>query len=513
MLNNGYYNPREPEEVRNRNTSVFENFMDVFDDSETRFPHRIAVKYVDEGGVVEITDGRFFEDVRRLSSVIVREGAQYGHIGLIAPNSYLWIVAYAAILYTGSVAVLFDAATNPAAFAEQAKWTDVTALIYDQAVEATVDNAGLDGVTRMRFQPGRPDVICLEEEMKKEPVPIENKTGKDDLSVIFFTSGTTGKNKAVMLTNRQNYSGVTNFTLDYHSMLILLPLHHIAGFTIGLNAIINGGSTCIGRDPRQTQQYYSDMKPDASFVVPALLEAMRARLEKVNFDQSALGWNLRYLICGGAKFQPGSLEDIEKAGIEVWQIYASSESGGQGILGRMDTAHEDSIGRDHMRNVIADIMDGELVIRGDSVFEGYYKDEESTREVLIDGWYHTGDLCRRDEDGYYYLTGRKSNLIILSNGENVSPEELESMFFAADTAHDIREAMVFAKNNFLAAEFLLNTEEGASEEAKEAARDRVRSLVEQCGETLPLYKAVHFVTFRDTPFPRNAAGKLIRERV
>lgn len=511
MIDNGYYNPFETEEIRSRNIEGFENFHDVFVDSEKRFKHRVAVKYMEGSNVVTVDDIRFFDDVRDWSSVLIRQGAQYKHVAMIGMNSYNWILSYASILNIGSVAVLLAADSSPEQIAEQLAFTDAEYLVYDRVLESSVLAADLKNVTLISMQGGSPEgVVSIADDRKAGLVTIENKTKKDDLSLIFFTSGTTGTSKAVMLTNKQNYSGVTNFTLPYEAMLIMLPFHHIAGFTIGLNAIINGGCLCIGTDPRQTQQYFSDLKPDATFVVPALLEVMRARLSKVGYNQSELGWNLRYLICGGAAFQPGVLEDIEKAGMEIWQIYASSESGGQGILSRMVKEHEDAIGKDNMRCVIADIIDDELVIKGDTVFLGYYKDPEATKEVLYDGWYHTGDLCRRDSEGYFYLIGRKKNIIVLSNGQNVSPEELEMALYAADARHDIAEIEVYGQNDVIAAEILPNYGETADEGEKEAVQARIRKLVDDYSMEVPTYKAIRKVTFRDQPFPKNASGKMVR---
>jgi long-chain acyl-CoA synthetase len=511
MIDNGYYNPFETEEIRARDIESFENFHDVFTDSEKRFKHRTAVKYMVDDKVAEVSDIQFFDDVRAWSSVLIRQGAQYKHVAMIGPNSYNWILSYASILNIGSVAVLLAADSTPGQIAEQAAFTDVEYLVYDRALEASVLAAGLKNVKLISMQEGCPEGIAsIADERKKGLAVIENRTKKDDLSLIFFTSGTTGTSKAVMLTNKQNYSGVTNFTLDYEALLIMLPLHHIAGFTIGLNSIVNGACLCIGTDPRQTQQYFSELKPDVTFVVPALLEVMRGRLSKVGYDQSKLGWNLRYLFCGGAAFQPGILEEIERAGMEIWQIYASSESGGQGILSRMVKEHEDAIGKDNMRCVIVDIIDDELVIKGDTVFKGYYKDPEATREVLYDGWYHTGDICRRDSEGYFYLIGRKKNVIVLSNGQNVSPEELEMELFAADKNHDISEVEVYGQNDVLMAEVFPNYDETMNEDEREAVRSRIRKLVEAYSMDVPTYKAIRKVVFRQQPFEKNALGKMVR---
>ena len=142
---------------------------------------------------------------------------------------------------------------------------------------------------------------------------------------------------------------------------------------------------------------------------------------------------------------------------------------------------------------------GEICIRGNSVMLGYYKDPEATAEVIdAEGWFHTGDLGRMDEDGYYYITGRKKNLIILSNGENVSPEELEHQLAKCPA---VQECIVKEKGQKICAIVC----------CAEDAQDTVRSFITEYNRTLPLYKRISAVEFSAEPLPRNALGKLLRK--
>ena len=143
--------------------------------------------------------------------------------------------------------------------------------------------------------------------------------------------------------------------------------------------------------------------------------------------------------------------------------------------------------------------DGELCIRGDMVTKGYYKDPTATAEVLdADGWFHTGDLARTDKEGYYYITGRKKNLIILDSGENVSPEELEKLLSGCTA---VQECLVQEKGQKICAQIF----------CPQADQAAVRDFVTQLNRTLPMYKRITALVFRDEPLPRNAAGKLDRQ--
>ncbi|MBP5292470.1 MAG: AMP-binding protein, partial [Lachnospiraceae bacterium] len=146
MIDNGYYNPFETEEIRSRNIEGFENFHDVFVDSEKRFKHRVAVKYMEGSNVATMDDIRFFDDVRDWSSVLIRQGAQYKHVAMIGMNSYNWILSYASILNIGSVAVLLAADSSPEQIAEQLAFTDAEYLVYDRVLESSVLAADLKNV-------------------------------------------------------------------------------------------------------------------------------------------------------------------------------------------------------------------------------------------------------------------------------------------------------------------------------------------------------------------------------
>lgn len=490
-----------------------ENMQEVFLQLEKLPEDYAIVRYMQGRNVVEVHKNNFWDEMKRISSVLIRLQLQGKHIGIIGKNSFEWIVCYCAVLNIGSVAVLFNKDYTKEEIEEYADLTDLSAILFDKETEDAVAESKLgDGVLRISMHMSNDEqMISLEREKRKTQVFIENHTKRDDLACIIFTSGTTGKCKAVMLPNR---ALITDFCYDVglrgydcKAQMAILPYHHLAGFSVAMNTICLGECLCIGEDPKRIIQYLNCMKPECVFVVPALLSVLEKRLHRAKEGEKPLG-NLKVISCGGAKFQPDTLEMFLKWGIDIWQIYAASETCGQGIICKMKLDGLDKLGRP-CDNIEADIKDGELIMRGDAIMLGYYKESKETEEVLHDGWYHTGDLCRKDDQGYYYLTGRKKNLIILSNGENISPEEIEERLMLCE---DVCEVLVKEENDFICGEFYPSYPESSKEEVREAVRCRIQKFVQNYNCSVPSYKQIRIVKFRDCAFEKTSVGKIVRNQ-
>ena len=205
-------------------------------------------------------------------------------------------------------------------------------------------------------------------------------------------------------------------------------------------------------------------------------------------------------IGSSAMFDPQVLLDMVHNGMFVIQCYGATETCAAGIINfAQDEKHIGAVGQgsEYMDYKIE--PDGELCMRGDCVMMGYYKDPEGAAEVIDkDGWVHTGDLARVDEDGYYYIIGRKKNLIILDSGENISPEELEGM---VEKCPVVQECIVKE----------LGKKIGVVVYCEKEHQQTVRDFVTQMNRTVPLYKRIGVVEFSETPLPRNATGKLVRK--
>jgi long-chain acyl-CoA synthetase len=187
-------------------------------------------------------------------------------------------------------------------------------------------------------------------------------------------------------------------------------------------------------------------------------------------------------------------ELLEK-NIQIDVIFGMTESAGDGSWCLVDENHLGTIGKPD-GNIAFRIVDGEILLKSDGVMKGYYKDSDETAKVIVDGWLHTGDMGYCDEDGYYYITGRKKNVIILSNGENVNPEEIEATFGACAA---IEECLVYSDGK------------GICGDVYTSDRDSAAAFIKAYNESMPMYRQVYKITYTDEPLPKTGSGKIKRK--
>ena len=340
-----------------------------------------------------------------------------------------------------------------------------------------------------------------------EPAELVNRIDPKALMVLMFTSGTTGRSKGVML-SEANFFAV----MDHHlsvgrayleaahdpDMLVghltVLPMFHLGAFGCLFTWAEMGWAQNLG----SLRSFYKDLKrmpSQAMAAVPVLVQSIHHDL--MADKKSKLG-DLWALNCMSAMFEPQILMDLSEHGMFIAQLYGSTETTGGGLINfAHDAKHIGAIGKPDGHCEIK-LDNGEICVRGGDVMLGYYKDPEGTAEVVdAEGWFHTGDLARVDEDGYYFLTGRKKNVIILDSGENVSPEELEGLL---EKCPAVKECLVKEKGKKICAVVC----------CEEADQQAVRDFITETNRTLPLYKRMSAVEFSAQPLPRNAMGKLMR---
>lgn len=481
------------------------NMKEVFDYlMKEHYKNGIVFRYV-RNNKVEAVDGySFYADLCKLSYTLQQKGYKRAHLGIIASNSYEYLLLYSAIVYSGNIAVLISKDSSEDQIYDECELADVDAVFFENTFAEKV-NAVCNKLLIPSYDLKKSiDTSLSDNEMGM----VENSTEREDLISIFFTSGTTGKSKAVAMSNRSIFSVMLSPTFPYDGQMIVLPMHHVAAMTMYLSALGVVRETHISSGIESFIRDLKLMQTDCTLVVPMLLKILLVRLKNAGWDQKKLGWNLRTLACGGAAFPVDVIEDCIKAGIIITQFYGMTETGGGGLYSQMTPENRFSVGNKVLYGHEVDIIDGELVIKSCRQMLGYYKDPEETAKVFYDGWMHTGDLARKDEDGYYYLVGRKKNLIILSNGENVSPEEIENKI---NQCVDVAESMVYGDHKFLHICVYPNTEHVNAEQDEKEIQERIRSYVKRYNSSAPTYKQIRFVEFRDTPFSKNAVGKIVRD--
>ena len=474
---------------------------------EQEFPDHVAIRYVAEDGktVVEKKYREYAQDIRRMTAYLRAEvpDIKGRRIVLLSRNCYEFCVASFGIILAGGVLVTLN---------QKKTWDE---LEYELGLvePALILNDGIDYGCRAELEAAYgPKLRPMDCYKDTAPGELTNCVGHDDLMMLMFTSGTTGRSKGVMLSERNmcaslhTYSEVAeNWITDRLpagqklplSHMTLLPLFHMACFVCVMSYPPAGWTLNLCSDIRDFYRDLGLMHSDVMASAPMLVETIYNDMKRGRVSRLNGLWDL---CCSSAALDPKMLLELAQNGFVVNQCYGMTETFGDGILNFTQVEKQMSaVGKpdDHVQYKLDET--GEICIKGDCVMLGYYKDPEATAEVIdADGWFHTGDLARMDEEGFYYITGRKKNLIILASGENVSPEELEKKLALCPA---ITECIVKEKSQKICAVIY----------CPEDKQEEVRAFVTEANRSLPLYKRISAVEFTAEPLPRNALGKLLRK--
>ena len=349
-----------------------------------------------------------------------------------------------------------------------------------------------------------------------QPAPVAT-VDKNDPSAIFFTGGTTGTPKGAILPHRALMRGALNGVyapgqqLACHRYANVLPLSHVFGLIRGtLSVLFEGGEWYSVSNAKETISKFPVIKPTCLVAVPGICEILMGLVKM--YGKPFLGGNLKFIISGAANVPPKLIREFDELGISLFAGYGMTE-GANLTTGNIDVKERPtSVGKSYPEQELK-VVDGELWFRGDNVFLGYYGEPEKTAETLTeDGWVKTGDLVRFDEDGYMYIVGRIKNLIILSNGENVSPESIEEPFYKDQKLRDclVKEEEVDGRA-VIAIDILPRMEEFGNESWDEVEA-YFNKLVDKVNATMPTTHQVSKVTVRHEDFKRTGAMKVSRNQ-
>lgn len=506
----------------------FSNILDMLEYEYKNNKDKIAYSYREGNKIVDKTFKDVYNDSKYLGNYFF-SNYKNKNIALMGENSYNWIVLFFGILLSGNVAVSIDKDASEEHLKYLLKQADCKDIYYSKdycpfVSEMSVRAKTIDDIN---------DYIVEGKKTKNRYVIDENKE-----AIIFFTSGTTGPNKGVVLSQKNilsNIYGATSIFLLSGDTVNVLPYHHSFGLiTSTLMPFYYGRRTFINSSIRNVLKDIKYTKPETLIVVPLFVETFyrqiwkKARagkkdkllkrmikvsnkLRKIGIDMrsklfksviSEFGGNLNYIICGGAYLDKKYIEFFDSIGITVLNGYGITECSPVVSVNRNNARKENSIGY-LCRDVEVKIIDGEICVKGPNVMLGYYKDKKNTNKVLIDEYFHTGDLGYLDEDNFLYITGRKKNLIILSNGENISPEDIESVILN-DKA--VCEAVVYAKEGKIIA---------AIYPEEDYLSDQVYfdKLIHKYNSDKPKNRQVAMVELRTEEFEKNSNKKILRDKV
>lgn len=381
----------------------------------------------------------------------------------------------------------------------------------------------------------------------------------DKTCALLFTSGTTGTSKGVMLSQRNltaatNSSCMSMYHVNEKSRLVsVLPIHHTYEMTCGHLAAANiGATTFINDSIKYVIKNIESFKPTAMLFVPLFVETLHKKiwdtieakgmtkkvraamklsnaLRKVGIDlrkkifadiHKTFGGCLESIVCGGAPLSQSLIDDFDAFGIPILNGYGITECAPLVSVNRLGMARSGSIGTPVENCEAKVVLDegqdtGEILVKGENVMQGYYEDPAATAEVFTDdGWFRTGDVGYIDDDGYLYITGRKKNVIILSNGKNIYPEEIEEYI---SVIPEIKECVVVGRKNNNGETVITALVYADEDRTQGMARDDIYNLIKtqlnEVNKNLPLFKQIHELELRDTEFEKTTTKKIKRFKV
>lgn len=514
------------------------------------------------------------EDVRRLGTGLMAMGVRNARIAIIGENSYYWQLAYLTAMSGLGICVPLDKGLPYAELKTSILKSGSTVLIFDKKHAKLAEQLQKEAADPMSTPTAVAKYICMDEPTfatilaKGEELLASGDAGfmdipidREALTALIFTSGTTSQAKAVMLSQR-------NIMYNVYAMqssedirrgdinIALLPYHHTFGASGQLLMYACGVTTVFCDGLKYIQKNFVEYGVSVFIGVPLLLEAMYNRimsgirkkgkqktferglkisraLRKVHIDvrrklfkdiHNELGGNLRLVVSGASALDSTVNRGYEDLGISVVQGYGMTES--SPVIAGENLYHRNpgsiGLGFPGMEVEIADPNEegiGEIIVRSPSVMMGYYQNEEETAKVLKDGWLHTGDLAFLDEKGYINITGRSKNVIVLKNGKNVYPEEIENIIEALPY---VKENIVYGeprregaddKDHVLVAKIVYDEEamkdvHGAVDE--EAVRAVVERDIDKINSDMPKYKHIHRFIVQKEEMVKTTTGKVKR---
>lgn len=550
-------------------TEEVTNFKDMLYRSADIYRSRTAFKTKDEkGNIISITYEQFKNDIISLGTHLIEKGFLNKRIAVIGKNSYQWCVSYLAASIVGVVVPI-----------DKELHTDdvINFMNVSQTVCILGDSKNLDAVLASIEKVENPDTIFIFFDKKDDKNSFDNllslgkvsyENGKDDfdkieinpdeLRILLFTSGTTGNAKGVCLSQRNICS---NLLSTYGIVKVkrsdlffsILPLHHTYECTLGfLLPIYSGSSIAHCEGLRYITKNLTEFHPSVVLCVPLLLENVHKNIVK-NMNKSlpekykkegknpfnhlpfylkkivrtkvknTLGGRLRVFIVGAAAANPDIVSDFRALKLNTLQGYGLTECSPL-VAGNTDFFQKDDSAGLPIPNVEYKIDNpndegvGEIIVKGPNVMLGYYEDDEKTKQTIVDGWFHTGDLGRIDENGYLYITGRCKSVIVTKNGKNIYPEEVE--YYLNDNPL-ISEALVLGiqKDNddetYINAQIYPNIEAiteylKGSVPTKEEIWKIISDAVASVNKKLPNYKHIKSFGIREEEFEKTTTQKIKR---
>jgi long-chain acyl-CoA synthetase len=550
-------------------TEKLRDFKELLIRSEEKYGLQHAYRELDsKRNIHNFTYIQLREDVDALGTRLLSMGLKGKHFALVGDSSYSYVVSYLAVACGVGVIVPLDKELSVFDLHKLICKSDAEVLFYSQSLEKDVLEMKSfcpevkTYINISMYEKSENDISILDliDEGKQE-INLGNDVFKkmpidpDALSSILFTSGTTGVNKGVMLSHKNIltviHSAFSMFNFAKVSFSVL-PINHTYEFNLHiLGSIYDGITICFNDSIKHVKENLLTFQPGMSLMVPMIVESLYKNIwkeaeknnlkkhlqygiwfsniiRKIGIDRrdlffkpvhQSLGGNLKTIVCGGAPLRPDIVKGFDNLGISVFNGYGITECAPlissnctlKSIPGSVGFVIPDNKVR--IADTDADGI-GEIQVKGDNVMLGYYKDPVSTRKTFTeDGWFKTGDLGYMDRKGALYITGREKNLIILANGKNVHPEELEE--YILENLAYVKEVVVFAPLASDGSEVMIMAEAYLDQDflvlhGVENAKEILRDDISKLNRRLSSYKRINDVSLREIEFEKTSTRKIKR---
>lgn len=480
------------------------NIKQMLNNTYEKYKNNIAYQ-IDNN---EISYSKFIDDVNSLGTSLISLGLKNKKIGIIAENRYEYEVAYFSIMCGTGVVVPIDKSLPKEEIENIIKRADIDILFCSE--KYICEYMGIKNIISMDLKQQSENILSQKELIEKGKDLIRNgnlnfinsQINNDDEAIIFFTSGTTDDSKAVVLSQKNICTNLNNVQKVYDIntfnckdvVLSVLPLNHVLEGIFSLLLSISRGAKRIHcNDISNIAEYMQKYKVTFMANVPAVYDVI---YDSINDEISK---NINFLFCGGANLNTRTIEKYKEKNIMLLQGYGMTENSSAIALESKNNHKLGSCGKAIQEITIISPDEngiGELAINSDSVMKGYYKDTEKTNEVIDNGWLLTGDLAKIDEDGFVFICGRNKEIIVLQNGEKVSPKEIEDLINKIEI---VKESIIFGKDNKIYAKIVSENDENT-----------IWNEIQKINNKLPEYKQIKKIYVTNEPLERTSSGKIKR---
>ncbi len=554
----------------------FKNLKEMLSNSREKYGDCAAFKFKTEvpGKLRTESYSEFVDKVEALGTALISVGLEGKRIAVIGDNRYEWALSYLAVVCGAGVIVPLDKSLPENELISLVERSEVEAIFYSDKYNAIMNKIKDEKIGKVSFfismdadktENGvysQSELVELGRGLIKNGARsyIDSKIDNDAMSIMLFTSGTTSAAKAVMLSHTNLVSNIHDITSVFDvntedTLLSFLPLHHTFECTVGfLYPLSIGASIAYCDGLRHIADNIKEYQVSVMISVPLLFESMYKQimhkidkqgkakqvkfgtilsntLRKVGLDKrrlifkdihEALGGKLRLFVAGAAAFDPALEKGLNDLGIETYQGYGLTETSPvvaaehktcskPGSIGKLFPSFEGKIDNPNEQGI------GELVVKGPSVMLGYYGNKEATDEVLREDWFYTGDLAYFDKDDYIFITGRKKDVIVLKNGKNIYPEEVESLI---NEIEGIKESFVFGRADKgddsdlkIAAKIVYDKDIMKKKfglEKEEEIKDKIWKDIKEINKTMPTYKYIKEIHITEKELIRTTTLKIKR---